>query len=84
MEEEVLDLATKMEFLVWEAQQTAEARQKFQNNTFWQDKELMADLFDETPMKEEPCNRKLPMIGPNYQAIIPKKKRNNYVLLEKI
>lgn len=75
MEEEVLDLATKIEFLVWEAQQTAEVRQKFKDGTFWQDKELMADLFDETPMKEEPCKRKYPQIGANYQAIISKKEK---------
>ena len=49
-EEEVLDLATKMEFLVWEAEQTVIVRQKMRDNTFWEDKELMADLFDETPI----------------------------------
>ncbi len=72
MEEEVLDLATKMEFLVWEAQQTVIVRQKMRDNTFWEDKELMADLFDETPIPEEPCKRKLPKIGLGYQAIMPK------------
>ena len=71
-EEEVLDLATKMEFLVWEAEQTVIVRQKMRDNTFWEDKELMADLFDETPIPEEPCKRKLPRVGPNYQVSISK------------
>ena len=43
-------------------------REKFQSNTFWNDDELVADLFNETPIEEEQCARKYPRIGPQYQA----------------
>ena len=47
---------------------TKVAREKFQNNTFWKDCELVADIFDETPIQEEQCSKKYPRIGPQYQA----------------
>lgn len=43
-----------------------------QNGTFWKNKNLIDELFDDSALEEENCNYNSRIrIGPKYQALIP-------------
>lgn len=54
-------------FWVHDSMYTIKIRKQFKDGTFLENKELMDDLFDESRMDEEPCLKKCPRVGQEYQ-----------------
>ena len=53
--------------------ESIKVHEKLIDGTFWLDKNLINELFDDSPLEEDKVIKSKIRIGDNYQAIIPNK-----------